>query len=73
MNCGDALAVLDRAGYIVEPRGTEWHIQAPPGSDGERLQPGGAVLPESVLIAIAKALQYRLAPEFKMREVARWN
>lgn len=73
MNCGDAIEMLVRAGYSVAPSGEQWHIEAPEGSRGAALQPGGAVLPESTMIALAKAVEQRFTPQFKMREVARWN
>lgn len=73
MQFDEAISVLRTAGFAVKRRGAEWHISAPLGSRGEYLQPEGAVLPEWVVISLAKAVQHRLTPEYKMREVARWN
>lgn len=68
-----ALAVLRAAGFTVTPEGTEWHVTAPPGSRGAALQPEGAVLPEWVMIALAKAVEYGMTPQARMVAASRWN
>jgi hypothetical protein len=69
----EALHMLQAAGYTVKASGKDWHVAAPVGSRGEELQPGGAVLSEWVMIALAKAVALRMTPQEKMVASSRWN
>lgn len=73
MSRDEAIAVLDQAGFMVEPRGMEWSIVPPPGTSAAQLQPGGAVLPERIMIAVARVIKQRMTPAYQMMEASRWN
>jgi hypothetical protein len=73
MSRDEAITVLDQAGFMVEPRGMEWSIVPPPGTPAAELQPGGAVLPERLMIAVAKVIKQRMSPAYRLMEASRWN
>jgi|GEM_PF-6740956 len=72
MDRDEAIAVLQHAGFSVVPHGEHWQVTPPPDPHS-RLQREGAVLWEWVMIAVAKAVQYRSTPEAKMIAASRYN
>ncbi len=73
MSRDEAITVLDQAGFTVEPRGFEWSIVPPPGTPAAQLQPSGAVLPERLMIAVARVVKQRMSPAYRLMEASRWN
>jgi hypothetical protein len=73
MSRDEAIAVLDQAGFMVEQHGMEWNIVPPPGTPAAQLQPHGAVLPERLMIAVARVIKQRMSPAYQLMEASRWN